>query len=625
MNQKWDGSERRRLLRTEAEAMVVSMSPSEKTAQPTDMLMHELLVHKIELEMQNEQLRNAHLKLEEARDRYIDLYEFAPVAYITVNQDGLISQTNLTGCALLGIERAQLIRRRFSQFVDNQDRDRWYRLFLTMMKQPKGQKQEIDLRMNHADGTLFYARADCLLRESDNALPLLRIALTDISQQKAANEQIEQLAFFDPLTHLPNRQLFKDRLHKALASSTRNKQYGALLFIDLDNFKMLNDSLGHNKGDMLLQQVARRLLSNVRENDTAARLGGDEFVVMLEDLGTCPEDAAIHVKAAGLKILAALNEPYLLEGYDYRCSSSMGATLFVDHLVEEDELLRHVDIAMYQAKVNGRNSLCFFDEKMQAVVTERAALEADLRVALAQNQLQLYFQQQTSLDGQVFGAEALLRWQHPERGLILPMEFIPLAEETGLIVPIGLWVLETACVLLKAWENNAQMHPFKLAVNVSANQFRQAEFVEKVEAVLVKTAIRPNRLTLELTENVMLKDIGDSVTKMLALKKLGVSLSVDDFGTGYSSLSYLTQLPLDQLKIDKSFVRNIGVTHSDALIVQTIIGMANNLGIEVIAEGVETTEQRNFLEQQGCRLGQGYLFGMPVPLEKFEAHLSKAD
>lgn len=623
MNQKWDGCERRQSLRAKAEAMVLSVSPSELSAQPSDVLLHELLVHKVELEMQNEELRNAHLKLEEARDRYIDLYEFAPIAYITVNRDGLISQTNLTGCGLLGMDRAQLIKRRFSQFVDNQDRDRWYRFFLNMMKQAKGDKQEIGLCMNHADGTVFYALVDCLLREAEDAQPLLRIALIDISQQKAANEQIEQLAFFDTLTHLPNRQLFKDRLHKALASSARNKQYGALLFIDLDNFKMLNDSLGHNKGDMLLQHVARRLVSNVRENDTAARLGGDEFVVMLEDLGVCPEDAAIHVKAAGLKLLAALNEPYLLEGYDYRCSSSMGATLFVDHLVVEDELLRHVDIAMYQAKLNGRNSLCFFDEKMQAVVTERAALEADLRVALAQNQLQLYFQQQTSLDGQVFGAEALLRWQHPERGLILPMEFIPLAEETGLIRPIGLWVLETACAQLKAWENNAQTQQLKLAINVSANQFHEVDFVEKVKAVLAKTGIRSNLLTVELTENVMLKDIGDTVAKMLALKKLGVSLSVDDFGTGYSSLSYLTQLPLDQLKIDKSFVRNIGVTQSDALIVQTIIGMANNLGMEVIAEGVETSAQRLFLEQQGCRLGQGYLFGMPVPLENFQALLAR--
>ncbi|MBS3954661.1 MAG: EAL domain-containing protein [Methylomicrobium sp.] len=623
MNQKWDGCERRQSLRAEAEAMVLSVSPSEKTAQPSDVLLHELLVHKVELEMQNEELRSAHLKLEEARDRYIDLYEFAPITYITVNGEGLISQINLTGCRLLGMDRAQLIKRRFSQFIDNQDRDRWYRFFLNRMKQAKGDKQEIALCMNHADGTLFYVLVDCLLRESDDAQPLLRIALTDISQLKAANEQIEQLAFFDPLTHLPNRQLFKDRLHKALASSTRNKQYGALLFIDLDNFKMLNDSLGHNQGDMLLQQVARRLVSNVRENDTTARLGGDEFVVMLEDLGTCPEDAAIHAKAAGLKILAALNEPYLLEGYDYRCSSSMGATLFVDHLVAEDELLRHVDIAMYQAKVNGRNSLCFFDEKMQAVVNERAALEADLRVALTQHQFQLYFQQQTSLDGQVYGAEALLRWQHPERGLIMPMEFIPLAEETGLILPIGLWVLETACSQLKVWENNPQTQQLKLAINVSANQFREVDFVKNIKAVLAKTGIRSNLLTVELTESVMLKDIGDTVAKMLALKELGLSLSVDDFGTGYSSLSYLTQLPLDQLKIDKSFVHNIGVTRSDALIVQTIIGMANNLGMEVIAEGVETNEQRLFLEQQGCRLGQGYLFGMPVPLENFEALLTQ--
>jgi len=447
------------------------------------------------------------------------------------------------------------------------------------------------------------------------------VTLTDISQQKAASEQIEQLAFYDPLTNLPNRRLLKDRLHLALASSARSKQYGALLFIDLDHFKTLNDTLGHNMGDLLLQQVAQRLVCHVREDDTAARLGGDEFVVMLEDLSMNPGEAAINVEIAGKKILDALNEPYLLAGHDYHCSSSIGATLFYGHLVAEDDLLKHVDIAMYQAKHAGRNNLCFFDQAMQTVLTDRAALEASLRLALEKNQFKLYYQPQMTHNHQVIGAEVLLRWQHPEHGLILPMEFIPLGEENGLILPIGQWVLETACAQLKTWKSKPQTQQLLLAVNVSARQFHQADFVEQVRAVLKKTAIEPNRLKLELTESMVLKDIDDTIIKMQALKAIGVGFSMDDFGTGYSSLSYLTQLPLDQIKIDQSFVRNISIKHTDAVIVQTIIGMANNLGMEVIAEGVETEAQRVYLERYGCTLCQGNLFSKAVPVEEFEVLL----
>jgi EAL domain-containing protein (putative c-di-GMP-specific phosphodiesterase class I) len=364
-------------------------------------------------------------------------------------------------------------------------------------------------------------------------------------------------------------------------------------------------------------------VSNVREEDTAARLGGDEFVVMLENLGENPDEAAIHVEIAGKKILAALNEPYLLAGHDYCCTSSIGVTLFYGHLVAEDDLLKHVDIAMYQAKHSGRNTLCFFDQAMQTVLTERAALEANLRLALEKNQLKLYYQPQMTHDHQVIGAEALLRWQHPEHGLILPMEFIPLGEENGLILPIGQWVLETACAQLKTWRNKPQTRGLLLAVNVSARQFHQTDFVEQVLAILKKTAIEPNRLKLELTESMVLKDIDDTIKKMQALKAIGVGFSMDDFGTGYSSLSYLTQLPLDQLKIDQSFVHNISIKHTDAVIVQTIIGMANNLGMEVIAEGVETDAQRVFLKRFGCPLYQGDLFSKPVPLEAFELLLQR--
>ncbi len=455
--------------------------------------------------------------------------------------------------------------------------------------------------------------------KGDNGVPFHYVAsLVDITQQKEASEQIEQLAFYDPLTHLPNRRLLKDRLHQALASSARKKQQGALLFIDLDNFKTLNDTLGHDIGDLLLQQVAQRLLSSVREEDTVGRLGGDEFVVMLEDLSENPEEAAVHAEIAGKNILVTLNKPYLLAGRDYRCTSSIGATLFYDHTMTEDDLLKHVDIAMYQAKHLGRNTLCFFDQAMHSVLTERAALEANLRLALEKNQFRLYYQMQTTHGNQIVGAEMLIRWQHPEHGLILPIDFILLAEETGLILPIGQWELEMACAQLKTWEKHPQTQQLQLAVNVSARQLHQADFVGQIKTILKKYAIEPNRLKLELTEGIVLNDITGTIAKMQALKSIGVRLSLDDFGTGFSSRSYLTQLPLDQLKIDQSFVRNINVKHSDALIVQTIIGMASNLGLEVIAEGVETEVQRAFLEKHGCCLYQGYLFSMPVPLEAFE-------
>jgi len=624
MNRKWDGSERRKSLREQAEALVVSLSPTETSSQPAEVLLHELLVHKVELEMQNEELRRAYSSLEEARDRYIDLYEFAPVGYITVSREGLISEINLTGATLLGWERTKLLKRRFSQFVAQPDRDRWHRLFLNMMENTNGNKHELGLEMMHADDTRFYAHLNCLPKLSADAAPVLRIALTDITQQKTAIDQLEHLAFYDPLTDLPNRQLLKDRLHLALAASARSRKYGALLFIDLDNFKTLNDTLGHNIGDLLLQQVAQRLLSSVRQKDTAARLGGDEFVVMLEDLSENAQEAAIHAQVSGKKILVDLNATYLLNGHDYRCSASIGATMFYDHSVPEDELLRHVDIAMYQAKHRGRNNLCFFDQAMQAVITERAELEADLRIAVKQQQFILYYQQQITHDGQIVGAEVLIRWQHPQRGLILPVDFIPLAEETGLILAIGQWVLETACAQLKRWENNPQTQHLQLSVNVSAHQFHQIDFVKQVSDLLETSTIDPSRLKLELTESMLLNDQVEITAKMHALKALGVGFSLDDFGTGYSSLSYLTHLPFDQLKIDQSFVHNIGVNHTDSVIVQTLIGMTSNLlDMQIIAEGVETEEQRAFLEHNGCGLCQGYLFSEPVPLAEFEALLPK--
>ena len=442
----------------------------------------------------------------------------------------------------------------------------------------------------------------------------------DITLRKAAEEEIRQLAFYDALTQLPNRRLMLDRLQHALVSCNRDGHRLALLFIDLDNFKTLNDTLGHDRGDLLLQQVAQRLLACVRESDTVARLGGDEFVVILERLSDDTQEAITEAEATGEKILNNLNQPYQIVGNECHSTPSIGITLSRRYSETVDDLLKRADIAMYQAKAAGRNALRFFDPKMQAAVTARVELEKDLRQALAANQFELYFQAQVQHEQKIIGAEALLRWKHPDRGLVVPLDFISLAEETGLILPIGQWVLETACARLKAWERNSNTRHLQLAINVSPRQFHQTDFANQVQETLRRYQINANRLEFELTESLVLDDIDDTITKMHALKAIGLHFSMDDFGTGYSSLAYLTRLPLDTLKIDKSFVHNIGLKSTDAVIV-TIIGMARNLGMGVIAEGVETEQQCRFLAQHGCSVCQGYRFGRPGVLSHFEAQL----
>ncbi len=447
----------------------------------------------------------------------------------------------------------------------------------------------------------------------------LVIIYHDVTDLRLASAEIESLAFYDPLTHLPNRRLLVDRLEQAMAASARHGREGALLFIDLDHFKTLNDTLGHDIGDLLLQQVARRLSSCVREGDTVARLGGDEFVVMLADLSEQAVDAATQAEAVARKILVSLNLPYQLAGHDYRSTPSIGVALFSGHQVALEEVLKQADIAMYQAKRAGRNTLRLFDPAMQQAITARAAMELDLRQALVESEFLLHYQAQVDHKGQVIGAEALVRWRHPERGLVAPAEFIPMAEETGLILPLGHWVLATACRELAGWSLSPQMAPLSLAVNVSARQFSQPDFVPEVLALVQQTGITPARLKLELTESLLLDNAEDIIAKMLALKAHGVSFSLDDFGTGYSSLSYLKRLPLDQLKIDRSFVRDVLIDPNDAAIARTVVALGQSLGLSVIAEGVETEAQRDFLAANGCLAYQGYLFGRPLPMDEFKA------
>jgi diguanylate cyclase (GGDEF)-like protein len=443
------------------------------------------------------------------------------------------------------------------------------------------------------------------------------------TERRLAEVKITQLEFHDPLTGLPNRSLLMDRFRQDMAASARDESYCALMFVDLDNFKTLNDTVGHGIGDLLLQEVAQRLSGCVREGDTVARLGGDDFVVLVSTLGKTQADAAKGTEVAAENILAAIGKPYRLKELIYHTTASIGVTLFRGHDTTIEELMKQADLAMYRSKEAGRNGWHFFDPKMESVVKIRAELEEDLRQALQEGQFLLYYQAQVVGEGRVTGAEVLVRWQHPLRGLVSPADFIQLAEETGLILPLGHYVLEAACKQLALWAKQVEFEHLTVAVNVSAKQFRQADFANEVVEVLRQTGADPRRLKLELTESLLVDNVQDIIEKMFALKAKGVAFSLDDFGTGYSSLAYLKRLPLDQLKIDQGFVRDVLSDPNDAAIAKTIVALGQNLGLSVIAEGVETKAQLDFLESAGCHAFQGYYFSRPVPFEDYEMYLKK--
>jgi len=440
----------------------------------------------------------------------------------------------------------------------------------------------------------------------------------DITERKKNEDRINELAFFDQLTGLPNRTLLLDRLKQAVKASTRSCHHGALLFIDLDNFKSLNDSLGHDIGDLLLKEVARRLTLCLREGDTVARFGGDEFVVILSGLSCEETEAANAAETVVQKIFTSLARGYPLDGNTHHSTASIGVTLFANNAATVDDLMKQADLAMYESKEVGRNAYRFFDPRMALAVQQRVSLIADLRVALKEQQFELRYQGQISGDGHVTGAEALIRWQHPQRGMIRPNNFIPLAEDSGMIVPLGHWVLETACIQLANWATRPEMMHLTIAVNVSARQFRHADFADQVLTIIRKNGANPQRLKLELTESLLVENLEDVIGKMKQLKTEGVGFSLDDFGIGYSSLSYLRRLPLDTLKIDRSFVRDVLIDPSDAAIAKTIVALAHNLGLEVIAEGVEKESQRDFLRSCGCHRYQGFFFAPPQTIDDFE-------
>lgn len=541
---------------------------------------------------------------------------------IVTDANSLILRVNRAFTKLTGYTQEELAGQTPRLFKSGRHNQEFYKEMWDTINRTGGWQGEIwDRRKNGEEYQKWLTIS--AVKDEDGTVTHYIGAQYDITERKRAEDKINELAYYDQLTGLANRTLMMDRLKQSMSASSRSGTFGALLFIDLDNFKTLNDTLGHDMGDLLLQQVAQRLSASVRAGDTVARLGGDEFVVTLTNLSSGERDAAAHTELIGEKIIAELNRSYQLRNTAYQITPSIGATLFMGHQTEIEVLLKQADLAMYKSKEAGRNTLRFFDPDMERDVMSRVALERDLRRAVQEEQFLPYYQPQLA-GGELVGAEVLLRWRHPERGLVSPAEFIPLAEETGLILPLGRWVLETACAQLARWGGRPETARLTMAVNVSAHQFRQAGFVEQVLEVLDRSGADPQLLKLELTESMFVTQVEEMIAKMGALKARGVTFSLDDFGTGYSSLSYLKRLPLDQLKIDQSFVRDVLDDPNDAAIARTIIALGQSLGLAVIAEGVETEAQRDFLADSGCRIYQGYFFSRPLPVADFEAFARQA-
>ena len=614
-------------LREKAERLFWEKTHSHKKESSLQMIqevLQELCIHQIELEMQNEELQQSKEELHRVKESYFDLYERAPIGYCTLSEEGKILQVNLTMSTLLFLPKSKLLDQPIESYICHENQDTWYLFLQKLLK--THQTESCELRMRQGDGTLFWAHLNLSLQYNTHGIVTLHLTLSDISLQKEAQIEFEAtihaLAYYDALTKLPNRRLVQDRLVQAIGAAQRSDMYGALLFIDVDHFKLLNDTKGHDVGDTLLVEIAKRLKSTMRCGDTLGRQGGDEFMLLLSNLSVKSTEAAAMALQFGRKIYELFEKPFDLNGLEYPCKISTGISLFQKDICAK-ELFKHADIALYQAKDAGRNTLRFFDPKMQETINLRTTLEFELHSAIALHEFCLYYQPQVDETGHCVGVEALMRWNHPKHGFVSPASFIPLAEDTGLILSMGLWVLESACAKLKQWEKDPCRKKLHVAINVSLRQFRQPSYVAEVEAVLHKSRINPALLKLELTESLLLEDIVGSIAKMYALKKLGVTFSMDDFGTGYSSLSYLAKLPLDQLKIDKSFIDNIPGEENNEIIVRTIIAMGEGMAINVIAEGVETQAQKEFLHTNRCRLFQGYLFSHPLPEDELEAFLDK--
>jgi len=567
----------------------------------------------------SERKEQQHLQ-EASRTRFETLFDYSSDGKFILDMQGKFIDVNKTAYEGLGYSKAELMSMKLTELDPPEFAAKVPERMKELMTLGSAVFESAHYRK---DGTIMPVEIKARIIELDGEKVVFSV-IRDITERKAALNEINNLAFYDPLTNLPNRRLLVDRLQQAIVSSARTGRHGALLFIDLDNFKILNDTLGHDIGDLLLKQVSNRLKLCVREVDTVARLGGDEFMLILEELSPNIIEAGKQTEVIVEKIIVEVSQPCQLDTHEYQTTPSIGVTLFLGNHVKMEELMKQADIAMYQSKKAGRNTMRFFDPEMQHSINTQATLARDLLKAVEAQQFKLFFQVQVDNIGRITGAEALVRWNHPDSGIISSADFIPLAEETGLINIIGKWVLDTACEVLKKWQQDEGTRNLQLAINVSSKQFHKSNFASEVKIAVEECGIDPKLLKLELTESMLLDNIEDTILTMNTLNDIGVMLSLDDFGTGYSSLQYLKRLPLDQLKIDQSFVRDIATDSSDKAIVRTIIGMADSLGLEVIAEGVETVEQRQQLSVMGCKYFQGYLFSKPVSMEDFEALLKKS-
>lgn len=554
-------------------------------------------------------LKNRETSLRESEARFRVLHD-ASFGGLVIHENGIILECNQAFADLTGYSFEELIGLKGSKLLAPESLD------TVRQNITRGYEHPYDVVGVRKDGSRYP------LSIQGKTIPYggkaVRVTeFRDITERKRSEAEIYRLAFYDQLTGLPNRQLLCDRIGHALAKRFRHRSQGAVLFIDINHFQRINDSQGREVGDSLLQHMAQRLKLCVRDGDTISRVGSDQFVVLLEGLSDSLDRAEKQAKTVADKTVVALHKVYQLDDSAVQCSVCIGIAMF-DSQSETETLLSHAEWAMREAKAKDSLPVRFFDPQMQTVVVAQATLESDLRQALLKAQFLLHYQIQVDSSGRNVGAEALLRWKHPERGFVSPAEFIPMAEDTGLILPIGQWVLETACRQLSVWAKQPSMANLSLAVNVSARQFHHNDFVSQVLDVLAETQANPHRLKLELTEGLLINDVEGVISKMTLLKEKGVSFSLDDFGTGYSSLSYLKRLPLDQLKIDQSFVRDILVDANDASIARTVVALSQNLGLDVIAEGVETELHRDFLKSNGCLMYQGYYFSRPLPLEEFE-------
>ena len=558
--------------------------------------------------------RTLERQLRESEERYRAYIEHAPEGIFVSDDRGRLVDVNPSACAMVGYGRAELLQ----MTITDLSPPHLVSTHLGALDRVLAQgRHELEIGLRRKDGTDIVASLRAITLPDGLVIGFC----VDITDRKRAEEQIHSLAYFDPLTGLPNRRLFQDRLRQLMASSQRSRDYCALLMLDLDHFKDLNDTQGHDVGDRLLAEVARRLTASVRREDTVARLGGDEYIIVAGELGTDEPSAALLAEQIAEKVQHALSRPYdLTEGRPaHHNSASIGVALFRGRDLGVELLFKQADVALYQAKNAGRNTIRFFNPDMQAAIDARAALETAIRRAMTGDELRLHYQPQVDRDGRLIGAEALLRWLPPTGEPVSPARFIPLAEETGLIIPIGARVLEQACAQLRVWQSDPRTRDLVLSINVSARQFHQPDFVDQARATIREFGIDATRLKLELTESVVLDRVDQVIERMRALKELGLGFSLDDFGTGYSSLSYLKRLPLDQVKIDQSFVRDLAHDQNDATIVRAVLAMSQSLGLNVVAEGVETLEQHAFLIDHGCEYFQGYLFGKPTPIEDFPA------